>query len=67
MRAIRNLNITDWSVYFFEKMINILDIYPGCFMIIDTKQCTDVTIIYNICYNDKISVPHILSNNTDCY
>ena len=48
-------------------MINILDIYPGCFMIIDTKQCTDGTIIYNICYNDKISVPHILSNNTDCY
>ena len=48
-------------------MINILDIYPGCFMIIDTKQCADGTIIYNICYNDKISVPHILFNNTDCY
>ena len=48
-------------------MVNILDINPGCFGINDTKQCTDGTIIYNICYDDKIGVPHIVFNNIDCY
>ena len=67
MMTIRNLNIKDWSGYFFEEMINILDIYPGCFMVNDSKQCTDSTLIYNICYNDKIGVPHIVFNNIDCY
>ena len=40
-------------------MVNILDIDPGCFGINDTNQCIDGTIIYNICYNDKIGY-HIL-------
>ena len=55
-------------------MINILDIAPGCFTVNDTKQCTDSTIIYNICYHDKIichhdkiGVPHIVFNNIDRY
>ena len=48
-------------------MINILDIDPGCFEINDTEQCTNSTIIYNIYYNDKIGVPHIVFNNIDCY
>ena len=59
MKTIRELNIKDWSGYFFEEMVNILDIDPGCFGINDTNQCTDGTIIYNICYNDKIGY-HIL-------
>ena len=67
MKIIRALNIKDWSGYFFEEMINILDIDARCFEINDTKQCTDGTIIYNICYNDKIGVPHIVFNNIDCY
>ena len=67
MNTIRELNIKDWSGYFFEEMVNILDIDPDCFGINDTKQCTDGTIIYNICYNDKIGVPHIVFNNIDCY
>ena len=67
MKAIRELNIKDWSGYFFEEMINILDIDPRCFEINDTKQCTDGTIIYNVCYNDKIGVPHIVFNNIDFY
>ena len=58
MNAIRELNIKDWSGYFFEEMVNILDIDPRCFGINDTKQCRDGRIIYNICYNDKIGVPH---------
>ena len=48
-------------------MVNILDIDPGLFGINDTKQCTDDTVIYNICYNDKIGVPHIIFNNIHCY
>ena len=44
MKIIRKLNIKDWS-YFFEQMVNILDIDPGCFGTNDTKQCTDGTII----------------------
>ena len=48
-------------------MVNILDIDPGCFGINDTKRCTDGTIIYNICCNYKIGVPHIVFNNIDCY
>ena len=67
MKTIRELNIKDSSGYIFEEMVNILDIDPGCFGISDTKQCTDRTIIYNICYNDKIGVPHIVFNNTDCH
>ena len=63
----RNLDINDWRGYFFEEMINILDIYSGSFMVNDTKQFTDGRIIYNICYNDKIGVSHIVFNNIDCY
>ena len=65
-KTIRELNIKDWSGYFFEEMINILDIDPECFMINDTK-CIDERILYNICYSDKISVPHIVFNNIECY
>ena len=47
-------------------MVKILDFDPECFEINDTKQCPDGTIIYNICYNDKIGVLHIVFNNIDC-
>ena len=67
MKTIRELNIKDWSGYFSEEMVNISHIDPGCFGINDTKQCTDGTIIYNMSYNDKIGVPHIVFNNIDCY
>ena len=30
MKTIRELNIKDWSGYFFEEMVNILDIDPEC-------------------------------------
>ena len=62
MKTTRELRIKDWNGYFFEEVVNILDIGIN-----DTKQCTDDTIIYNICYNDKIGVPHIVFNNIDCY
>ena len=48
-------------------MVSILDIDPECFMVSDTKECTDGTMVDNICYSNKTGVPHIVFNNTDCY
>ena len=67
MKTIRELKIEDWSGYFFEEMVNILDIDPECFMVSDTKQCADATMIHNLCYFDKTGVPHIVFNNINCY
>ena len=60
MNTIRELNIKDWSGYFFEEMVNILDTDPGWFGIKDTKQCTDgtkytifvimITLMYHILF-----------------
>ena len=63
MKTIRELNIKDWSGYFFEEMVNILDIDPEYFMVSNANECTYGTMIYNICYSDKIGVPDIVSNN----
>ena len=37
MNAIRELIIKDWSGYFLEVMVNVLDIDSGCFGINETK------------------------------
>ena len=66
MKTIRELNIKDWSGYFFEEMVNILNIDPECFMVSNANECTDGTVLYNLCYSDKIGVPHIFFNNIDC-
>ena len=67
MKTIRELNIKDWSDYFFEEMVNILDIDPECFMVGNVKECTNGTILYNIYYSDKTGVLHIVFNNIDWY
>ena len=67
MKTIRELNIKDWSDYFFEEMFNILDIDPECFMVGNVKECTNRAMLYSIYYSDKIGVPHIVFNNIDCY
>ena len=59
MKTIRELKIKEWSGYFFAEIVNILDIDPECFMVSDTKQCTDGAMIYNLCNSDKL-VYHIL-------
>ena len=51
---------------FFGKTVNILDIDPECFEINDFKRCKDGTTICNLCYFDKIGVPHIVFDNIDC-
>ena len=67
MKTIRELSIIDWSSYFFEEMINILDIDSEFFMVSNAKECTDGTVLYNLCYSDRIGVPNIVFNNIDCY
>ena len=67
MKSIRELNIKDWSGYFFEEMVNILGIDPEGFMVSNAKECTDATMVYNICYSDKIGVPRIDFNNIECF
>ena len=34
---------------------------------VETDKIRNSTIVYNICYNDKIGVPHIVFNNINCY
>ena len=67
MKTIRKLNIKDWSGHFSEKITNILDIDPKCFMVSDAKKYTDGAMVYNICYSDKTGVLHIVFDNIDYY
>ena len=66
MKTIRELNIKDWSGYFFEEMVNILDIDPESFMVGNVKECSERTTLYNIYYSDKTGVPHFVFNDIDC-
>ena len=67
MKTIRELNIKDWSGYFFEEMVNSLDIDPEYFMVGNVEECTNGTMLYDISYSDKTGVPNIVFNNVDCY
>ena len=67
MKTIRELNIKDWSGYFFEEMVNILDIDPECFMVSNINECKDGSMLHNLCYSDKTGVPQIVFNNIECY
>ena len=35
-------------------------------MVNDFNGCKDGSILFNLCYSDEISVPHIAFNNTEC-
>ena len=63
MKTIKELKIKDWSGYFFKEMVNILDIEPEYFIINDFKGIKDGSILFNLCYSDENSVPHIVFNN----
>ena len=66
MKTIKELNIKDWSGYFFREMINILDIEPKYFMINDFKGRKDDSTTFNICYCEEGCVPHVVFNNIEC-
>ena len=65
MKTIKELNIKDWSGYFFREMINILDIEPKYFMINDFKGRKDDSTTFNICYCEEGCV-HVVFNNIEC-
>ena len=35
-------------------------------MVNDFKGCKDGSILFNLCYSDETSVPHIVFNNIEC-
>ena len=65
MKIIKELNISNFSNYFFKEMINILDFDAEYIMINDFKGCKDGSILFNLCYSDEINVLHIVFNNID--
>ena len=65
MKIIKELNISNFSNYFFKEMINILDVDAEYIMINDFKGCKDGSILFNLCYSDEINVLHIVFNNID--
>ena len=66
IKTIRKFNIKDCSGYFFEEMINILDIEPEYFMINDFKGCKDDSTIFNVCCCEEYGVPHVVFNDIEC-
>ena len=66
MKTIRKLNIKDWSGYFFSEMVNILDIEPEHLLVNDFKSCNDDSTIFNLCYCEEGSVPHVVFSNVEC-
>ena len=47
-------------------MVNILDIEPEYFMINDFKDCKDDSTLFNVCYCEENSVPHVIFNDIEC-
>ena len=64
--TIRDLNIKDWSGYFFMNMTNINDVDPEFFIVNDFKDNKDGSILFNLCYCEENTVPHIVFNNVEC-
>ena len=66
MKTIRELNIKDWSGYFFKEMVNINDIDPEYFLVNDFKGLRNGSILFSIAYCEENSAPHIVFNNIEC-
>ena len=66
MKTIKELNIKEWSGYFFKEMVNILDIEPEYFVVNDFKVIKDGSVLFNLSYSDESGVPHIGFNNIAC-
>ena len=47
-------------------MVNINDIHPEFFLINDFKDCKDGSVLFNLCYCEENSVPHVVFNNIQC-
>ena len=64
---IKELNIKDWSGYFFTNMTNINDIDPEFCLVHDFKGCRDRLILFKIAYCEENNVPHIVFNNKNVF
>ena len=66
MKTLIELNVKDWSGYFFTEMVNINDIDPEFVLINDFNGCKEGSVLFNIGYCEENSVPHIVFNNIEC-
>ena len=66
MKTIRKLKTLDLSGYFVKEMVKILDVQPEYFMINDFESCKDSLTIFNVCYCEENSVPHVVFSNIEC-
>ena len=66
MKTIRELNIKNWSGYFFTTMTNINDFDPEFLLVNDFKSNKDESIFFNMSYCEENNVPHIVFNNIKC-
>ena len=66
MKTIRELNIKNWSGYFFSNVTNIDDFDPEFLLVNDFKSSKDGSIFFNISYYEKNNVPHIGFSNIEC-
>ena len=54
MKTIRDLNIKNWSGYFFTGMTNINDFDPEFLLINEYKSSKDGPILFNVNYCEEI-------------
>ena len=66
MKTIRELNIKNWSGYFFTSMTNINGFDPEFLLVNDFKSSKDGSILFSVSYCEENNVPHIAFNNTEC-
>ena len=66
MKTIRELNIKNWSGYFFTSMTNINDFDPEFLLVNDFKRSKDGSILFNMTDCEENDVPHIIFNKREC-
>ena len=62
MKTIKELNIKNWSGYFFMNMKNINEFL----LVNDFKSSKDGSILFNMSYCEENNVRHIVFNNLEC-
>ena len=66
MKTIRELNIKDWSGYFFTNMTNIDDFHSKFLLVNGFKGNKDGSIVFDMAYCEENNVPQIVFNNIEC-
>ena len=68
MKIKRELNIKNWSGYFFTSVTNINDFDSEILILLvnNFKSSKDGSILLNMSYCEENNVPHIVFNNIEC-